>query len=84
MAKFTPSHDNQYRLWALGLCQTLNNIGALHDRNSGVIYISVGMSSCKRPNSVYRFLNQHASRDAFESAIYSASVDESAVETCFL
>jgi len=33
---------------------------------------------------VYKFLSQHASRDASESATYSASVDESVVETCFL
>ncbi len=45
--------------------------------------ISVGISSCKRPSSVYKFRNQHASRDASKSVTYSTLVDKSTVETCF-
>src|SRR5260221_10762394 len=45
--------------------------------------ISVGISSFSKPNSEYKFLSQHASRDASERATYSACVDDRAVETCF-
>src|SRR5260221_14032370 len=47
-------------------------------------HITIGISSFSRPSSVYRFLNQQASRAASESATYSASVEDSAVEICLL
>lgn len=44
--------------------------------------MSVG-SDCSSPNSLYRLLNQQASRPASESATYSASVEDNAIVVCF-
>ena len=46
------------------------------------LYSVVGMRSFSSPISEYRFLNQHASRDASERATYSAAVDDNALEIC--
>ena len=46
--------------------------------------ISVGMSSWRKLSSPYRLFSQQASWAASESAMYSASVDNHAMETCFL
>ena len=46
-------------------------------------WIMVG-ESCGKPSSLYRLLNQHASRPASDKAMYSASAVDSAVVLCFL
>ena len=46
--------------------------------------ISIGTFSCSRASSVYKLLSQHASHPASERLTYSASVDDSAMDICFL
>ena len=46
--------------------------------------ISIGTFSCSRLSSVYKLLSQHASHPASERLMYSTSVDDSAMDICFL
>ena len=46
--------------------------------------ISIGTFSCSRLSSVYKLLSQHASHPASERLTYSALVDNSAMDICFL
>ena len=46
--------------------------------------ISIGTSSWSKLSSLYRLFSQQASQAASESAMYSALVDNNAMETCFL
>ena len=46
--------------------------------------ISVGTSSWSKPSLPYRLFSQQASRAASVRAMYFASVDDKAMETCFL
>src|SRR6266567_246306 len=65
------------RLWNLGF------FAIAIDRSLSPL-MTVGISSFSHPNSVYRFLNQHASCEALDKATYSACTDDNAVEICFL
>jgi len=46
--------------------------------------ISVRMSSWSKPSLLYRLFSQQASQAASARATYSASVDDKAMDTCFL
>ena len=65
------------RLWNCGFLTIAIDLSLLP-------WISVGMSSWSKPSSPYRLFSQQASQAASERAAYSASVNDKAMDTCFL